>query len=249
MGHPGAPHFPSPSSFPHPPHIPTPPPPPPPPPRRPRHRGPGEIRRNNQRAACHQAARASPASPTAPVSIALPPSSESEVSSEASASVISSNFTLSVTSLKNKQSIHKCDLCEFSSSTKHQHRVSVHMGHTHKKENIDNDLESSKNIEQIDGNCELQMDESISDEREITYTISCKEVKTKSEVEEDLGEVWKYKHLSGWGVESENETFIVIVGSKKICEDFSATSADHMLETLPWPKSYHVISKGKPRYM
>ena len=123
------------------------------------------------------------------------------------------------------------------------------MGHTHKKADIENDLESSQNIDQIDGNSELMKEEPISDEREITYTISCKEIKTKKEVEEDLGNVWKYKHLSGWGVESELDNFIVIVGSEKICEDFSATSADNMLNTLPWPKSYHVISKGDPRYM
>ena len=59
LGHPGAPHFSSPPSPPH--------PNPPPPPRRPRHRGPGEREKNRQRAACHQAARASPAPPTAPV--------------------------------------------------------------------------------------------------------------------------------------------------------------------------------------
>ena len=53
--------------------------------------------------------------------------------------------------------------------------VSVHMGHTHRKHSNHDDLESSQDdvIDQIDGNTEVQEEESseISQFIEISYTI------------------------------------------------------------------------------
>ena len=80
LGHPGAPYFFPPSSFPS--------PPPAPPPRRPRHCGPSEQEKNNLRAARHQAARV-----TSPVS-----STTSPAVAASSASSPLSDATVPVTS-------------------------------------------------------------------------------------------------------------------------------------------------------
>ena len=112
LGHPGAPHFSTPSS----PLTPN----PHPPPRRLCHRGPVDKEKNRQRAGCHQAAMASPAPPTAPVP---PPPTVSVASAPATVSVVSGATTTSVPtapviSPTSKHSIYKCDLCEFTSMSK-----------------------------------------------------------------------------------------------------------------------------------
>lgn len=192
-------------------------------------------------------ARASPASPNSPVTPASHPPTVSVTSGPAIASVTSttSASTVLVTSPQNQETLHKCDHCEFSSISKHG--VSVHAGHTHRKLSNCEDLESSQ-IDQIDGTTEVE-EEEISVYREILYTISCNEPKTEKEVEEDLRRVWKFVHVSGWGADEDQGNFIVKVGAEDLSEDFPIELADHMLKTLPWPKGYSVVKRGKPRYL
>ena len=111
-------------------------------------------------------------------------------------------------------------------------------------------MESSHNdtIKQIDGNIEVE-EEYKSNLREISYTVSCNELKTTKEVEDDLGKVWKFSHISGWGAEPEQDNFTVVVGAEDLSKDFTVDLADHMLKTLPWPKCYSVVRRGKPRYL
>ena len=123
LGHPGAPYFFPPSSFPS--------PPPAPPPRRPRHRGPAEKEKNHLRAARYQAAR------TAAQASSKPSSS----SSASTASVITPPLTppalqsstlpdSAISTIASAVSSFQCDKCDFKSST--DHGVKIHIGHQHK---------------------------------------------------------------------------------------------------------------------
>ena len=88
-----------------------------------------ELEKNGQHAACHQTGRAGPAPPTATVS------------------PVSHCITVSL-----------CDLCEFTSISKHG--VSVHVGNSYRKLSNSEALESSHrhndSIEKIDGNIKVE---------------------------------------------------------------------------------------------
>ena len=102
--------------------------------------------------------------------------------------------TASVFSAKIKESIHKCDLCEFTSMSKHG--VSVHMGHSHRKPSNLQDLESSLNevIQQVDGNIEVEEE----DQSEISNEVILKEAEVQTDpsfVTVEVKEVSKFYEI------------------------------------------------------
>ena len=158
LGQPGAPH-----SLP-----PAPAPSFPPPHRRPRHRGPSEKERNRQRAARHQAAKAA----------ASPASAESSFNSASGpvASAVTSPPDVTVPVIPPKppsptvETLIKCELCEYTSTSKHG--LSVHMGRMHggnKKPELLRDQSDNQSLNILEDNETRNESQPLANSTIITY--------------------------------------------------------------------------------
>ena len=219
---------------------------------------------------------ASPAPPTAPVP---PPPTVSVASAPATVSVVSGASTTSVPtapviSPKSKHSIHKCDLCEFTSMSKHG--VSVHMGHSHRKYSNCEDSSINGLIEQIDGNTELEEEDKseisnksltekvIMKEAEVqtkpgfvtlevkevakTYEIFVKE-SLKENINQELESFWEGNGINGFSVKQVFNNFHVDISCWEFSESFTAFSAASLLKSIPWPDGVSLIYSKPTRYL
>ena len=167
-------------------------------------------------------------------------------------------------------SIHKCDLCEFSSLSKHG--VSVHMGHSHRKPSNCEDLESSQDevIEQVDGNTEVEDEDKSEiskksikenelktksgyvtvDVKEVskTYEIVIKE-SMKNNIDEELESFWEEIPINAFSTNKELFYTTVEISCWKFSESFTASSAASLLKSLPWPDGISVTSSKPTRYL
>ena len=120
--------------------------------------------------------------------------------------------------------------------------------------NTDKGLGMHKRISQVDGTNDS--DEEISEEStnvvSVIYNVSVKDKKTVKEVINDLTdhEVWEHIEFSGFNIEEDMNNFSVelVYSRDDFPEDFTVTGASSLLESLPWPENYSVISSQPPKY-
>ena len=227
LGHPGAPHTLPPSA---------PPSAPPPAPHRPRHRGPAEREKNRLRAARHQAARAKS---TVPVSSSVSASVSVADSAECSTAPVVSVTTALEDHEAGSSPDLKCEQCEYTNNT--SKGLGQHVRMKHRISQVDGVIDSDE--ETIKESVPVNISE-------VTKTFQIYvEGLNKGEIQDELDSIWDDNNVNGVDVKKELENFSVKVSCWEFTEDFTASSAASLLESLSWPEFFSITSSQPTRYL
>ena len=71
----------------------------------------------------------------------------------------------------------------------------------------------------------------------------------KEEIEDELGSIWDGNNVTGVNVKKELGNFSVKASSWEFTENFTASSAASLLESLPWPELFSITSSQPTRYL
>ena len=233
LGHPDKLHFPQPP-LPH-----APPPGPAPFPLQKKKKSPSQLRRQERRQAEALAKAAKAATSTSNVEVTekvIASNVDDEPTSEAE--VDNASVKIVVNPSEEPGNMFKCNQCAYTNTT--EKGLGQHNRMKHR-------------ISQVDGNHDLSDEESENiNGVSITHKISVSEKKHKDAIINDLTyfKPWDDFQISGFTVKEDLGTFSVEVSCERIYyPDFSVSRATTLLESLPWPPDYTVISSQPPSYL
>ena len=261
LGHPDHVHFPAPSPAPS-------PPPPPAPSTFFKRKSPSQLRRQvrRQEEALVKADKAAPNKATSNKEDIYSTSEKEvfETPEESEEDLSEVNVMLFA---KKPANIFKCDQCGHTGSCKEA--MTKHVKENHKEvttksfqcDQCEYETASDKGlkqhqrikhrISQLDGNSSDVDSESINGVS-IIYKISVSEKKNKDEIINDLTyfEPWDNFQISCFTVKEDLGIFsLEVTCERKYYQDFSVSRAGTLLESLPWPPDYTVISSQPLSYL